>query len=588
MSLEPSGTEQRPWHRSGCHGLLSISCPTVPEGRATKLSYCMRVDKCQQFMFSLVWLLLSGVPHVYASAPEAPKETYRSLCSRAVQFLEHDSLDSAFYYFARAYKSGMPADSLYYFWGEVYAARGVYDSALALNYAIGETSGRRFEQRVFEQRLAIFRALGWEEQAGAVEDSLMGYPGFVTRFFIPDLTLSAAAGWRRSTELVDTTYPWGNPGGPPREEDNRYSARGKVRLRWPLAFIPRDRLWVGIEGGIARPYAPDSTFVSRDSLEYGFVASIEASRLADRFYAGYSLGIREDEFGDRYLSHQLSASLVASLGHVPLLLSLGYSLQDSLDGGVLYHSFWAYGSADVLNRGRSRLSVSLIGSGLVGDASVDVYDTVEVLYAERTDGARPIFYTDEAYSTMIDTMNLDAADGVVKSLARMHYLEEVNDNAHGVHISRMIPQKSARVSPAVVYRHDFRPGPCLELATRWELAYYPEEFSWVTALPEAGGDSYAVRDRSGTWYYVDNRLNTVDPVSERATGVPVESHEARRVDNTIGATVSLEKELRPLGTIGLSGTVFRTWSSLPPNAPVDVPERGGGVRLSWEKEFSVR
>jgi hypothetical protein len=126
----------------------------------------------------------------------------------------------------------------------------------------------------------------------------------------------------------------------------------------------------------------------------------------------------------------------------------------------------------------------------------------------------------------------------------------------------------------------------------WELSYYPELFEWMI-LPQDFDASkwYTLHDNSGEWYYIEGEVNVA--LGSRALDlVPISDdidvYEVRRVDNTVGATVSLQKGLGIMGSVELEGSLSRTWSSLPPNAPVDIPEWSGGVRLSWEKKLGIR
>jgi hypothetical protein len=140
--------------------------------------------------FLIIIFLLSAAG--FAAAPA----DCRAICKKGKSALQSGSLDSAKYYFFLAYKKGMPPESLYYFLGETYLANHTYDSALALNYAIGKTEDKPFLTRVLKQRYLIYSGLGWDGMAESVLDSMKSMNSYRASALVPELSFNIGTGYK--------------------------------------------------------------------------------------------------------------------------------------------------------------------------------------------------------------------------------------------------------------------------------------------------------------------------------------------------------------------------------------------------------
>ena len=136
--------------------------------------------------------------------PAKTPQDYITFCKKGKSTLQSGKLDSAKYYFFMAYKSGMPAESLYYFLSETYVANYAFDSALALNYAIGETGEKAFRTRILKQRYLIYSGLEWEKEARSVLDSMKSLTLYKASALIPELYLNIGTGYKYEKQTVDT------------------------------------------------------------------------------------------------------------------------------------------------------------------------------------------------------------------------------------------------------------------------------------------------------------------------------------------------------------------------------------------------
>lgn len=518
----------------------------------------------------LLVFLAAAAPHAAARQPD-----YAQPCDRGVAAFEERQLDSAFYYFARAYSRGMPADSLYYFWANVYLARNVYDSALALNYAIQDTGRTRFRRQVLEQRRDIFERLGWTVDVAKMDDSLQAWPGYRLRRLLPALSLDAGAGYRYQAELVDTSFPWGERVDGGRERSHQYDYRAAADLRWRVPMAGRASFVWGIDGGVSQPYSDfgdaDST---DDSLHAWAGIGLGLADLWDVVTVEYTFSRRRDRSGGSF-EQSVAASAVFVRDWFSALLLGAYGMDFESDSDSLTQNAWVYGRAG----GRRRWApvFSILGSWYAGPALSNAFalDRYSVYYVDgvTTDGIIR-HYTDSTFAHEVDS----------QGLAPLSYVNAIQAAADTLTVTRYLPQSFVQVEPAIGLEVELSRRSRIDIGLSWRGTWYLEEYEWL-ALPDSTHTTYYY-DRTSRQYYqaedpiLDDLFSGSKELRESFEQVGLYRRE-RRFDSALLADLSYRARLGNAGTLRMRAQGGRTWSTLAETPIVDIPQWSWALGLSW-------
>jgi hypothetical protein len=155
----------------------------------------------------LVLLLFPVADCAVPPGIDCPKWVTMMIAS-GVASLKQGDVAAARRYLTAAYECGMSKDSMHYFAAELFLASGAIDTALTFNFAI-ERAGHLSRQLYLEQRVRIFRAIGWHRAA----DSLSA---LYSKYGRHDLSLTAAV-YRSGLAIGDIMfmpqlYPFSFPG----------------------------------------------------------------------------------------------------------------------------------------------------------------------------------------------------------------------------------------------------------------------------------------------------------------------------------------------------------------------------------------
>lgn len=494
----------------------------------------------------------------------------REYARKAHRFLRRQESDSAYYYATAAFDMGMARDSLLYFWSEVYRQKGVYDTALLLNYAIKAEKEHTLSAKQLEQRYLIYKGLGWSDRARTMLDSLRARPAYKRRYLLPNLLLRLDFGYKQKYEIPAEPAPWRNP---PNSDDlerqaaPHYDARGK--LAWPLPLFGKENgINLGLEGTIGRPYfvdyGPDKVD-GLDSLHTTLSLFGEIANIAECLSIGYTWRMKRDHKGERFLSNSLTGSIFGGSGSAFVLASAGYDLGLATADREYSHTAWLVG---ILDRS-SPTKVS--GANVMIDVSTYL--------------SAPLSYNDTTQTFWLRTIDTLGPLQTIDSLDQSSFIE--------LDISAFLPQAHLLAGMGLsAWRR--LPFGKLHLGGKWQLTRYYDRYRWIDynaditlrdddQIIPAAGCYNAIHDEAADEYYILQR-----PVPDGPRLGPIETYRVSRIDNTITVNLSLQRVFGRSGTIALSSHVSRTWSSLPANAPVDIPKWLWGVGIDWRKGVSLR
>lgn len=156
-------------------------------------------------IFLLALLLFTG--RVYSVNGKPPTAAQASWAD-GVASVNIGDLASADVLLKAAFSAGIGEDSLYYLWSAIFLAKGVYDTALALNYAIKFDSSCSIYNEVLLQRYTIYSTLGWEREAALLLDTLERTPKGRLRRIIPEGVLYLSGGGYTEEDVADRNYPY--------------------------------------------------------------------------------------------------------------------------------------------------------------------------------------------------------------------------------------------------------------------------------------------------------------------------------------------------------------------------------------------
>ncbi len=487
-----------------------------------------------------------------------------SLCLRAESAFDEEKLDSAYYFYKKAWEQGMGKDSLYYFWSRVYTNRGILDTALALNLAV---KGKVEPEKVYEQRYVIYKLLGWQEKANDILDSLNQIKGDCTPLG-PSLTFGISTGMGRETYQNEHVLNYAKSDG---EILPGFGAGATVN--WKKRLSGATLNWGGRL--LAEQYNLNADLktemdsfdlsggVFLKALDIGGMCSFDANVSWLKYYDGVS-------------SRVASADIIFRLPDVKKLkiVRAGVTVENNSESD---QSQWSY-SIDYNSYALANFGISYSG-GVAILFSQDVFftDTLPFKLFYYDDGT---YYSDVTYQ---------------KKLATPKNPPELQSKAFPAALRTVFPGKvlslSASVSPS------FRLWRSLKGTVNlgWSVFYYPWEYQWprlgfsLDSLASAAEyflvadqSPLVVRNRLGGRYYLVEGFNEQDgSLVFREQALDMEVLREKRLDNELSFSVSFVQSLGIRNDLELSGSVARRFTSLSRGAPVIFVPFTFQTRLQW-------
>jgi hypothetical protein len=491
---------------------------------------------------------------------------YQSLCEQGQQALQRMDHDSATILFLRAYQQGMAAESLYYYWAEVYRSKGVYDSALTLNYAQSTLPQTTLRFKTLLQRQGLYRQLKWQEDADALSDSLWHFAPYRHRYLQPTVDIRANFGYGSKSTLSN--------GWPATQmlAENEQGVGGRARgeLTWDSPRFLRGHLLYGIYGDIAKPYWTQTASSASDSLSSGGGVFVKVNDIAKKLSVHYRNSLQRTWDTQLRFQHLGEATLYTMVGPW-----LGYVL-----GGVevgfdtLYsHDNLQWWAGTGLTQGtteRLRWSFSLFANGLVDEPLQGL--TVKKLYMDDVTLQKPRFY---ASSSTSDTIAYS-------------YFTPARDIAAAVReydVVTTLPQTSVSLQPRVGAEFELRRYR-IKLAAGAFFALYPQPYAWYDLITADGLqiDGYTVIDKAGGgsyWLPDEVLVNANQGLLSRPVARSV--HNVKRIDFGPSAELSVETTLGRWGVATLATSFSDNLSPTREKLPVEVAGVSWSVGLEWTK-----
>ena len=519
--------------------------------------------------------------------PAKTPQDYITFCKKGKSTLQSGNLDSAKYYFFMAYKSGMPAESLYYFLSETYVANYAFDSALALNYAIGETGEKAFRTRILKQRYLIYSGLEWEKEARSVLDSMKSLTLYKASALIPELYLNIGTGYKYEKQTVDTVLPWGIE---EYDASDGILYQTEFNLKWKLPLLPKNRFHAGIGAKAEKPYWTGNDPEVMDSVSFSAKVFLGVDNIFDHLSLSYDNRYKRYYSKSNIFSHGLNASyslfnytaLWFLSGTYTLDLDDTYSLDNQTFFIMSYHDFFLQKKWGI------NLFLSVMGYFAEGVNEQFYSDSVSALYIYHveTKGNQVEYYTDDSFTEKLDTT------GVLWTTFSSMLLNSADEE----YMTRLTPQKHLIYSTTISYNQGLFKKIIGRVGLQWQLSHYLQEYEWISCdratLRKLKTKKILALDKDDKqYYYFDDpphiypigTKNIVEDISNESA--ILDYHRRKRVDSFLGFIISLDREFRRVGTFSIRGDLGKTWSTMKEDSPFEIQDYYGSVSLQWNKKF---
>lgn len=525
------------------------------------------------------WLCMTLLSVMYItalSAVSANAKERKHLDSAAFHWLSgleaaHDSrVDSALSYLRMAHSEGISDDSLYYLWAETFLYKGVYDTALALNFSIKSQHNGELYGKALKQRYLIYSALGWESEAKTIYDSLQSGHTLAMKKFLPECDLYISSGVYAEKNLLEREYPFPRPpGGSDTIIDGILD--GSLRLAWslPLKKGQDIRFGAGLLYRGSRFGNVSSMQKLNDSTDMALSGFVRYSLLSNRLSFNYSISRTEDFLDRVLLRHQWSIRS----------LFITDTWFGSLEAGYRYrnpstrHYYYLRGYADRLIGMKSDLSFSLMLSGIELD---DYQYGNDILYLYVKDSR---LYFDSLLTPVTSVLMLSKTD---------KYNVIPNECS--------IPQSFLGINPQVRYERQLSERISTGCGLGYFVTRYRKPYIWMdlhmeqkdiptTGIYSGGSESYLVYDLDRHGYYWIDSIASVHSVFPDPRGVTITRHSMRRVDQTLSLDLFFTCSIGRAGDVEFNLTAERNFSTLSNAAPVDIQKWYGEATVTWYFNF---
>jgi len=496
--------------------------------------------------------------------------------------------DSALWYFLLAYKTGMPDDSLYYFWAELYIGRGVLDSALALNLAVTAKQKSRFLYRIYKQRKQIYQRLKWNTDAEHIQDTLSTFSRYRRSFLLPDISLSGGTGYREDHDKAEEPYPYHTEADAMVTEYHPLYS-GEASLLWGMPFVREGLFELGMFGRFGRDYLNNASSDRMDSLDFSAGFTGKAHNLFHDVSLELSVSGRVDYAKRVFYENAVSLFHSSFHKHLMHILFAQYEMElfESMD--IRNHSF---ASAMFLSGFRQSKKWSMFGAiscnGYFTD-SYTGYSPFSRMYIERAHlgGTEQFFqhYYDGSFETPIPlpTNSFDPQKVV-----------EYKENTDVIVFENYLPQSYLSFGGDVGWNVKVFPLCTVTPSINWIMSYYLESYRWfdfdvsletLQTFQDPTG-MYLAYSKEDNAYFIAEQPNNLR--NEAYYGpLSITRVTARRIDNRVQAKMDCTFKTHAGFRFSVESGVARIFSTLSDNAPVDIPHWDWRARVQAYCDISL-
>jgi hypothetical protein len=482
-------------------------------------------------------------------------------------------VDSAFIYLGDAVKRGLPDDSLYYLWAEIYIARGILDTALALSIAGQRSDEGTLTKTLLTQRYHIYLALGLKRDADELLDTIMGTMPPARRS-IPKISINSSFGLNQRNSIERQPYPYITE-TPVGEELTNPGWDFSPSLSWFLPFKNNMILVPGVSYSFTNGI--EHTEFTIDSLNQAIGLSLDLKNIWRRFSLGYALQGRISMFGDYSAVNTATLSRSMISESVISYSSLMYSIETDEKRAILYQACWLMHYFSRPLTPKIDLTIMPLATCFLTSDLASSY-TTSVMYIENPTADTVMHYTDASCTQLIPIPE------PLTMISQMLLLREYRAASDIQAFSMNAPESYCGITPAIGLDVALPHGFSIEGMLKGMVNYYFKEYEWTTlSIPYSpfayNESSWLAYSRSDDRYYLVEELGNIINAERYSVPGEIKHFKKRRIDFMIGGELTLERKLWNIGTLGLNAYVKKYRSTLQDDLPVKMKDLfyGGGI-----------
>lgn len=501
--------------------------------------------------------------------PDAPVAGYRSYARMGVEALRENKSDSALEWFMEAGRLGMSRDSLCYFLAETALLHSAYDTAMAFNLSIPSPASGPFRESVLGQRYRLYVKAGLTRDAAGVADSMGSKPGLpASRKRELDLMLSS--GYFREDDYAAGIYPFGGSLAGYRFAGSQFRQRG--RLLWPLPISGARPVSGGFRYDVSKSYA-------KDSLDFRAGVELKADNLPlDSISITAAADIGKVSGAGLISAYKIESSFLSLSGTGITLIQGGLESEWNDAWESRFGGFWVSWYRDrSLASGRG-FNFSLSASGILVDP-IREGSLQKVMYVDDVSKSRPTHYRDGTYQDTIPSRGISTF---------IQYTSNTGAETYG----SVSTQAFVTVLPTLGYSFPLPGSLSGEVGGCYVLTVYPQSYRWTEAawpdgLSASAGDFRGLAlNRADGKRYAAVLVQENGGFREYYGASPEKAMERTRIDQQLGADLSLRRKFGKWGGLSLEAQAKRNWSTLAGIAPIWIPDWDWGASLVWRLGWS--
>ncbi|HEX2959877.1 MAG TPA: hypothetical protein VHO70_23780 [Chitinispirillaceae bacterium] len=500
-------------------------------------------------------------------AETLPVDSSRFFYDKTFLLIRKCKFDSALISIRQAYAYGLTDDSLCYAWAEIYNAKGALDTAIALNLAVKSKPGHPLYYPVLKQRYFIYTLTNQKDKADKVFDTLSSHSKYRLKYLIPEMSLYLGGGVQQNSTKEAEILPSYLGYAYPQNEPPRGMGSGNLNLQWSIPLRNNTGFQV-YAGATCFQYNPPDPFKLKKVLD----SSYSQQQLKISFYAlsgiisgDYEISRFQEWESSTSFRHKVDLSVAAFLKNSFVFGTAGYNYNRVKD--VHNWNVLLFGNRDWSSRRANSVSVSVNGIHMKEDTFL-VRDTYLEVY---TDGE----------NLFLDSMLTHPVKYLAKVLSNT-----VNDIYYTT-----FPRSYITTKLSFMQQFNFKNKFAVSISIDGLSNHFVGYYAWVDSLYNTSDiprpndiASLVVNVNNNMKYWATSlsplKFDSIQPFTRTV-------HKKKRVDQTITANVSFKKDIKRIASIGLSGSVSRTFSSLSgDDAVVDVPVWAYSVMLSTTVKFN--
>lgn len=511
------------------------------------------------------------------------KKQYLNSADSLTKIAKYD--DALFNYFL-AYDQGLPRDSLFYFWAELYLNKGNLDSALAVNRSALDMGSPNLRKELLRQRYSIYVLLGADEQAMSIAEELnekkTDHHFRISPFLNSNLLLKIENEKIKTPEpsfyTIDSTGDY-------------YTDEGlaSLRLSGKLRFSALQNKFPDFSFGSIFQVKKNSSITALsaakpfDSLIIESGGSFSIENIAGKSQIELRSTYNSDLNDVKRWNHGLIFSFMAE--KTGIFSIGGYTM--TLQNGTEYDYQYGFLSfiLDINRNSALSLSPALtfscfaskhesISLGLPLSPQM-LYFNVDALESDKI----PLFYKDAQMRIPLDTSGLNGADNFISVLK---YAPQIKNNSTPVMTILDLPLSYFHIEPSVCAAVKLKRNWVFKPGMKLSFDIYTELYKWYDFKIEELTYYMAVNYSDGSFYQIKGMNDNGSGDASIEVGDRVGTfYKKRRIDTALQWSVSFEHVFKRVGNMVFTLSVNKLWNNLPSSCPVEKSNWSVSFNTDW-------